>query len=307
MPWLKPQQRRPVCSCTLSWPLPPSFFIQHSSRTYHTFHQFPGWICSCTTCIVVSLGTIQKGCAALAPVSWYGLQSSKGQYQQEEVQDWASHLEYLQSILIDSDADGAPEESDLIRFFLERLKPLVKAQMEQRGRELDSWDELVEKAIDAEAKASLQPPSFIREMDQRCRRGNRPAHTTVAKSQASSTLDPQEEPSENAQTQDKPPNSSSHIPRSPKMARPPTRKLGRKRRGDNISSTSGPGKTPDLPPPPVSMSPTPLTSLPAEPARILVRLPVSTAIRRDTTRGIVPNPGRAQKPSNSLGDLCTDN
>lgn len=58
----------------------------------------------------------------------------------------------------------------------------MKAQMEQRGRELDSWDELVEKAIDAEAKASLQPPSFIREMDQRCPRGNRLAHTTVAKS-----------------------------------------------------------------------------------------------------------------------------
>lgn len=35
---------------------------------------------------------------------------------------------------------------------------MVKAQMEQRGRELDCWEELVEKAIDAEAKASLNPP-----------------------------------------------------------------------------------------------------------------------------------------------------
>lgn len=77
------------------------------------------------------------------------------QFQQEGVQDWASHLEHLQPILIEFDADGAPEESDLIRFFREGLKPLVKAQMEQRGRELDSWEEIVEKAIDAEAKASL--------------------------------------------------------------------------------------------------------------------------------------------------------
>ena len=60
------------------------------------------------------------------------------QYQQEEVQDWAFHLEHLQSILQEFDADGAPEESDLIQFFRERLKPLVKAQMEQKGRELDS-------------------------------------------------------------------------------------------------------------------------------------------------------------------------
>lgn len=84
----------------------------------------------------------------------------------EEVQDWASHLEHLQAILIEIDADGAPEESDLIRFFQEGLKPSVKVQMEQRGRELDSWDELVEKAIDAEAKAGLQSPSILRETDQ---------------------------------------------------------------------------------------------------------------------------------------------
>ena len=59
--------------------------------------------------------------------------------------------------------------------------------MEQRGRENDSWEELVEKAIDVQAKANLQPPSFLREMDQRCPQGNRPAHTTMAKSQASVT------------------------------------------------------------------------------------------------------------------------
>lgn len=40
--------------------------------------------------------------------------------------------------------------------------------MEQRCREHNSWDKLVEKAIDAEAKASLQPAFILREMDQRC-------------------------------------------------------------------------------------------------------------------------------------------
>lgn len=105
------------------------------------------------------------------------------QYQLEEVQDWASHLEHLQSILLEFDADGAPEESDLIRFFQEGFKPSIKAQMEQRGRELDSWEELVEKVAKAESKAGLQPTPFIREMDQQCPRGNCPAHATVARAQ----------------------------------------------------------------------------------------------------------------------------
>ena len=112
------------------------------------------------------------------------------------MQDWASHLEHLQSILQEFDEEGAPEESDLIRFFRKGLRPSIKAQMEQRGREHDSWEELVEKAIDAEAKASLQPPSILREMDQHCLCGNRPAHSTVAKSQASSTRDPRDNPVE---------------------------------------------------------------------------------------------------------------
>ena len=60
------------------------------------------------------------------------------QYQQEEVQDWASHLEHLQSILMEFDAGGAPRESTLIRIFRDALKPLIAAQIEQCGRENDS-------------------------------------------------------------------------------------------------------------------------------------------------------------------------
>ena len=56
----------------------------------------------------------------------------------KEMQDLASLLEHLQSILQEFDEEGAPEESDLIRFFREGLKPSIKTQMEQHGRELDS-------------------------------------------------------------------------------------------------------------------------------------------------------------------------
>ncbi len=39
---------------------------------------------------------------------------------------------------------------------------------------LKSWEEVVEKAVDAEAKASLQPPSETEEIDSRCPKGYRP-------------------------------------------------------------------------------------------------------------------------------------
>ena len=42
---------------------------------------------------------------------------------------------------------------------------------------------MVEKAVDAEAKAGLQPTSYIRGVDHRCPQGNRPAHTNAAKVQ----------------------------------------------------------------------------------------------------------------------------
>ena len=129
----------------------------------------------------------------------------ESQYQQEEVQDWASYLEHLRSISLEFNADRAPRESDLIRFFREGLKPSVKAQMEQSGRGLDSWEVIVEKAVKAEAKAGLQPPSIVREMDQCCLQGNRPDDATMMpKFQANATQDPRDELPNKAQTYDKP-------------------------------------------------------------------------------------------------------
>lgn len=54
--------------------------------------------------------------------------------------------------------------------------------MEQRGRELNRWDELVEKAIDVEAKAVFQSLFMLCEMDQDCWRGNRPIYTKSPRS-----------------------------------------------------------------------------------------------------------------------------
>ena len=81
-------------------------------------------------------------------------------------------MEYLQSILIVFDSEWAPAEGTMIWYFREGLRPSVRVKMEQRGRELDSFKELVEKAVDAEAKAALWPRSYARETDQHCLRGS---------------------------------------------------------------------------------------------------------------------------------------
>ena len=63
----------------------------------------------------------------------------------------------------------------MIRYFREGLRPSVRAQLDARGRDLDSWEEAVEKAVNAEAKALLQSSSSTHDMDSRYPQENRPA------------------------------------------------------------------------------------------------------------------------------------
>ena len=97
------------------------------------------------------------------------------QYQDESIQDGAAHLKYLQSILIKFDPDYAPEEGIMIWYFWEGFWPLVQVEMEQRGQELDSFEEKVEKAVDAKAKAAFRPRSYARNTDQYCFWGSWPS------------------------------------------------------------------------------------------------------------------------------------
>ena len=93
------------------------------------------------------------------------------QHQQEEVQDWAAHLEHLQSILVEFDADCAPLEGQLGRTFYDGLRPSIKLWIDEVGRQQLSWDELVTAANRAEAKAHIHNNHHL---DQRCPRGKRP-------------------------------------------------------------------------------------------------------------------------------------
>ena len=68
----------------------------------------------------------------------------------------------------------APNEDIMIWYFREDLRPSIWAQLDIRDRNLNSWDEVVDKTIDAKAKASLQAPSKIREMDSQYSQGQQP-------------------------------------------------------------------------------------------------------------------------------------
>ncbi len=97
------------------------------------------------------------------------------QYQQEEVLDWAAHLEHLQVMLKEFDPTNASNETTLIRYFREGLRPSIRAQLDYWGRDLDGCEKVVKKADDVEAKANLQPPFYVSDNDTRCPKSHRPS------------------------------------------------------------------------------------------------------------------------------------
>ena len=71
----------------------------------------------------------------------------------------------------------------MVRYFEEGLKPSIKAKIDQDDSQLIDYEELVVKAVRAEAKAGLHPSFYVRETDLSCLQGNRPPHTTAHKVQ----------------------------------------------------------------------------------------------------------------------------
>ena len=59
------------------------------------------------------------------------------QYQQEDVLDWAAHLEHLQAVFREFDFVAAPNKDTIIRYFREGLRPSIQAQLDVKDRDLD--------------------------------------------------------------------------------------------------------------------------------------------------------------------------
>ena len=90
------------------------------------------------------------------------------QHQLEEIFDWTAHLENLLAVFREFDLAATSNEEIMIRYFQKGLKLSIRAQLDARDRDLDSWKEAVEKVVNTKAKASLQSPASTRNMDSRC-------------------------------------------------------------------------------------------------------------------------------------------
>ncbi len=144
---------------------------------------------------------------------------SDSQHQLKEVQDWAAHLEHLQSILLEFDADCAPLEGQLSRTFYDGLKPSIKLWIDEVSRQLLPWDKLVKAANKAKAKARIHNNQHL---DQRYPKEKRPLKLTLKDSKEQCS-----EKTKAAPLQQKPAGS-----RNP--SRPP-RRSGRRRRRIGIA------------------------------------------------------------------------
>ena len=82
------------------------------------------------------------------------------------------------------DAKCAPSKDLLVWYFYKDLRPSIKLWIDEEGRELDGWEELIRKATRAEANAEMQTPAS-RDMDQRCYHRSRPVHASLDKASSS--------------------------------------------------------------------------------------------------------------------------
>ena len=113
----------------------------------------------------------------------------------------------------------------MLKYFREGLRPSIRVELKHRDLELESFEQLVKKVVEAEGKASLRPHSITRETDQHCPQGTRPANSTAAKSQGSPMKDPRvEEPKSRTQEA-----TSSYRPESTETSDRKTRKEKKKR------------------------------------------------------------------------------
>ena len=69
----------------------------------------------------------------------------------------------------------------MICYFREGLKPSIKVEIEQQDRESIDFKEIVQRTVNAEAKAGLRSSTIVRGLDIRYPRGHRYSNTTASK------------------------------------------------------------------------------------------------------------------------------
>ncbi len=86
------------------------------------------------------------------------------------MQDWAVHLEYLQSILLEFDTNNVPGKGQLGQTFYDGLRPSIKLWIVDIGEDMP-WNNLIRAANKAEVRTKIQRST---DLDQRYSKKKRP-------------------------------------------------------------------------------------------------------------------------------------
>ena len=100
----------------------------------------------------------------------------------------------------------------MICYFREGLKPSIKVEMKQQDQEAIDFEEIVQKTVNAEAKAALKSSAIVRDLDIRCPQGHRPSNSTIAKVQTQGTSAKKPRPEESRTKKVKPAKGKAPVP-----------------------------------------------------------------------------------------------
>ena len=78
----------------------------------------------------------------------------------------------------------------MIRYFWKSLKPSIKVEINQQDRASISFEEMVQKAVNTEAKTGLKSNIMVWNLDACCSRSHRLFHNTFSKVQTQGSKDP---------------------------------------------------------------------------------------------------------------------
>ena len=136
---------------------------------------------------------------------------------------------------------GAPNESIMIHYFQDGFKPSIKVEIEQEDRASTSFKEMVERAVNAKAKADLRSSIMLRDADSHCSRNYRPSQNTSIKVQTQSSTIKKSKPKESGPKDSKPADrktpAPSHTNEPRNTSRQDKKKVYLKKKRDRKNST----------------------------------------------------------------------
>lgn len=103
------------------------------------------------------------------------------QYQLEDVIDQFWHLKYLQSVLKKFDAVIAHLNNFPIQYLQNGLKLSIYAQLDKKNRDLDNWQEVIERAINTKAQIACQVLFLVKESNIHYPRSHKPMQDNKSK------------------------------------------------------------------------------------------------------------------------------